>query len=86
MVISYNFHFSVGGNYHLIEIYKSYTSEKGVIDFVIAFEDGNFSKVVKNIKHWNVNYLTKEQIEKLKNLAKYKENGIIGENCEYYNN
>ena len=38
MVISYNFHFAVGGNYHLVEIYKSYTSENGVSDFVIAFE------------------------------------------------
>ena len=53
MVISYNFHFAVGGNYHLVEIYKSYTSENGVSDFVIAFEGGNFSKVCKEIKDWN---------------------------------
>jgi len=80
MVARYNYHFAVGGGFHQIEVYKSYSEELGLKDLIITLSNGNFSKLSKELSQ----YFTKEQIVKIKSLAKYKEDNIIDENCKFH--
>lgn len=60
MVISYNFHFAVGGNYHLVEIYKGF-----VLNLLMCLLDLNYKPEIIS-RDWE--YGTKDDWDWLDNI------------------
>lgn len=71
--IVYTFHFSVGNNTHKLEFYDNYSKEGGVKNKILEFEHSRYTELIKQVK----NYLTKEQKNKIIELAKEREDGCI---------
>ena len=82
MKFYYTHVFNIGPNYHRVELFESYSEEKGVHDPTgQLFEEFRATDIVKKVKE----FLTKEQMVVLKSLMKYKQDGIGDEEGKYFN-
>ncbi len=82
MVIAYTRVFSIGAHSHRVELFESYSAEKGCTNLISTHQNTRANLVLNDIKA----KISLDQYQKIKASMSYKSDIIIDEFGNYHNN